>query len=237
MRALVWAGIAAALILAPAQAQETDASSLEGYWASESAEAASSAALTITRSGEAWRADIGDAEARFQGGGDLLRFKFLDGRGFRGALAQGGRVIEGFWLQPARAHDSGRPLATPLIVTRTARNVWRGEAHPLGDPWAVYLRIYRDPEIGLVGAFRNPERNDIGGASRFRVSREGEAVLFSVSYDGGELRREAELIAPDRMRVNLTGRAGGAHAHDRGGHSKRLPARLCARSLRVPPPG
>jgi CubicO group peptidase (beta-lactamase class C family) len=206
MKPLVWLGVAAALILAPAEAQETDASSLEGYWASESAEAASSLPLTITRSGEAWRAEVAGAEVRFESDGDALRFSFPDGRGgFRGALAQGGRVIEGFWLQPTRAHDGSRPLASPLILARTARNVWRGEAQPLGDSWSVYLRIYPDPEAGLVAAFRNPERNDIGGASRFRVSRDGQAVLFSVSYDGGELRREAELIAPDRLRVNLTG--------------------------------
>jgi CubicO group peptidase (beta-lactamase class C family) len=206
MRTLVWAGIAAALMLAPARAQETDASSLEGYWVSESAGAAASLPLTITRSGEDWRAEIGGAEAGFEGGGNALRFSFPDGRGgFRGALAQGGRVIEGFWLQPARATDGSRALATPLILTRTGRHVWRGEARPLGDPWSVYLRIYRDPEVGLVGAFRNTERNDIGGASRFRVSRDGQAVLFSVSYDGGELRREAELAAPNRLRVNLTG--------------------------------
>jgi CubicO group peptidase (beta-lactamase class C family) len=206
MKALVWTAISAALLLTPAQAQERDASSLEGYWASELATVASVVPMTITRSGEAWRADIGDAEARFEGNGNALRFRFPDNRGgFRGRLGQGGRVVEGFWLQPGRAHDRSRALATPVILRRIARNVWRGEAHPLADTWSVYLRIYRDPEAGLVGAFRNTERNDIGGASRFHVSRDGEAVLFSVSYDGGELRREAELIRPDRLRVNLTG--------------------------------
>lgn len=69
MKALVWAAIAAAALLGPAQAQETDATSLEGYWASAPAVAVSSAPLTITRSGEAWSANIGGAEARFEGGG------------------------------------------------------------------------------------------------------------------------------------------------------------------------
>lgn len=207
MRYLFSACLGAVLVMTPAQARETDASTLEGYWASESTVEAASLAgpLTITRSGEDWRASIAGAEARFEGGGETLRFNFPIG-GFRGAVGEGGRVIEGFWLQPPRAHDGGRPLATPMILARTARNTWRGEARPLGDPWTVYLRIDRDPELGLVGAFRNPERNDIGGASRFRVTRDGEAVLFSASYDdGSELRREAALIASDRLRVDLTG--------------------------------
>jgi CubicO group peptidase (beta-lactamase class C family) len=162
--------------------------------------------VTITRSREAWHANIGGAEAWVEGSGDAPRFNFPDRKSsFRGVLTQGGRLIEGFWLQPGRPHDTGRVLASPVILALIAGNIWRGEAHPLADPWAVYLRIYRDPEAGLVAAFRNPERNDIGGAPRFRISRKGQAVLFSVSYDGGELRREAELIAPDRMRVNLTG--------------------------------
>lgn len=204
MRTLAWAAVAAALVVAPVQAQQTDAIALEGYWASETAGAAPSLPLTITRNGEHWRAMIGGADARAEGDGDALSFSFSEGR-FRGALARGGRVIEGYWIQPARAHDGGRPLATPLILTRSAQNVWRGQARPLADAWSVYLRIYQDPEAGLVGAFRNTERNENGGASRFRVSRVDETVLFSVSYDGGELRHEAELIAPDRLRINSTG--------------------------------
>ncbi|HYD74289.1 MAG TPA: serine hydrolase, partial [Candidatus Binatia bacterium] len=196
--------VAFAFSLAPARAQGMDASSLEGYWASEFAPSAQIIPMTIRRDGERWRAEIGSAEAHFEGGADALVFSFPDG-GFRGAL-RGGRTIEGFWLQPGRVHDSGRRLATPVTLTRTTRNVWRGEAIPLADTWSVYLRIYRDPEAGWVAAFRNTERNDIGGASRFRIRRDGEDVAFFVPYeDGGELRRDAELIAPDRLRVNLTG--------------------------------
>lgn len=206
MKTLLCIAALTALTVTPARAQEADASSLEGYWAHVSAEAPASATLTLARAGSRWRATYGGDEIEFEADGDGLRFDLPGDRGgFRGALAEGGRAMEGFWLQPARAHDSSRPLASPLTLARAGRNLWRAEVRVLDDPWHLYLRIYRDPELGLLGAFRNPERNDIGGASRFRVSRNGASVDFSVSYDGGELRREGELIAPDRLRVNLTG--------------------------------
>lgn len=203
MKGLAATIVAVALMLAPAHGQDTGASLLEGYWASEQGQDVARIPITITRSGEGWRADIGRAEARFEGGGEALRFVFPDGHGsWRGRLARGGRVIEGFWLQPARARDPSRPLATPVVLRRIARNVWRGEAAPLADPWSVYLHIYREAETGLAGAFRNPERNDIGGASRFRVSRDGRTVTFA---GDGELRHEARLISPHRLRVTLSG--------------------------------
>jgi CubicO group peptidase (beta-lactamase class C family) len=205
VRTIPCIAVLTALMVAAAQAKETDASSLEGYWAHVSAEAPASKALTLARAGSRWRASYGGEVVEIEAQGNDLRFDLPGGRGgFRGGLVQGERAIEGFWLQPARAHDPSRPLASPLTLARAGRNLWRAEVQPLDDPWHLYLRIHRDPENGLLGAFRNPERNDVGGASRFRVIRNGAEVDFSVSYEGGELRREGELIAPDRLRVNLT---------------------------------
>ena len=216
MRVLVWAALAAMLMLAPAHAQETDASALEGYWASEPVGIGqASAPLTITRNGEGWRAEMNGAEAQFEGEGDALRFSFPDSQAVsaaRSPKADGSSRVFGF-SRPARMIPADRwlrrlSLRAPHAMSGEVKcSLWRMR----GRSTCASIAILKS---GLVAAFRNPERNDIGGASRFRVSRDGEAISFFVPYDGGELRREAQLIAPDRLRVNLTGEPVEADPHD-----------------------
>lgn len=202
--------VLAMLVLAAPAAAESGASGaasgLEGYWASEAVyPATASGPLTVTHANGGWRAAVAGADVAVAVDGTKLAFTLPDHRGgFRGEVH--GDRIEGFWMQPGRPTDADRPLATPLVLHRVAAGAWRGDVVPLADPWSIYLRIAPDPASGLLAAFRNPERNDIGGASRFRVSREGDSVFFRVPLEGGgELRRDGVLLGPDRLRVNLAG--------------------------------
>jgi CubicO group peptidase (beta-lactamase class C family) len=43
----------------------------------------------------------------------------------------------------------------------------------------LYLRVFRNADGALVGAFRNPEVNSQGGAQQFRVALNGNAVQFA----------------------------------------------------------
>jgi CubicO group peptidase (beta-lactamase class C family) len=54
-----------------------------------------------------------------------------------------------------------------------------------------------------VAAFRNPETNSRGGASRFHVAREGDALRFSARPDTTrpEIVHTATLVAPDRLEI------------------------------------
>jgi CubicO group peptidase (beta-lactamase class C family) len=157
--------------------------------------------LTVRRSGRRWRAAIAGLEVPARVTGRRIRFD-LNGRGgFRGRLAADGRAIEGFWLQPAWATDD-RPFATPTLLRRAGANAWRGAATPLDGRFTLYLRVFRDQDGVLTGAFRNPERNSNGGANRFRVSRDGDAIRFNLRYDGGEINHEGVFArSPDRIRI------------------------------------
>ena len=164
--------------------------------------------LIVHRAGRGWRADIGGREARAAGGGAELRFAFGALGGFRGRLGAGGRAIAGFWLQPAGGAPAqrdpggaGQPFATPLTLRRIGPDRWRGEVVPLDNVFTLYLDVFRDQAGALTGAFRNPEANSNGGASRFRVARDGDRIRFAAG-DGDSIRHDAILLhAPDRIRI------------------------------------
>lgn len=186
--------------------------SLVGLWASETTFGpALHGELTVAREGSGWRATLASAESRFNVTGDAIRFVFPGPLGqFRGMMADHGRTITGFWLQPPGTTEerpspvgSRQPFATPLVLQRAGRDVWRGTVLPLAERFALYLKIYRNAEGVLVGAFRNPDFNSNGGASLFRVTREGEKVLLSAPLDGTpEIRHSAALAhSPDRLQI------------------------------------
>lgn len=199
----------------PAQSPvvESPVDPLIGIWSSETTFGPKlQGELTVTREGSAWRARLASAESRFSVAGQGVRFAFPGNLGrFRGALSDNGRAIEGFWLQPARVTeersepvDSRQAFATPLVLQRTGRNQWRGAVRPLEERFTLHLKIFRSAEGALIGAFRNPEINSNGGASHFRVSREGDSVLFSAGpFDTlPEIRHSATLFrSPDRLQI------------------------------------
>ena len=210
MRRLLKLLVALILGFAPAgvavgSQRTAETETLVGLWAHETHfRPALRGPLAIRRSGGRWLGAIGGAEASAPAGdGAEIRLAFGDQGSFRGRLADGGRTIRGFWVQPNNGRGSfGQPFATPISLARDSANLWRGSATPLDESFTLYLSVFRDADGALTAAFRNPERNSNGGASRFEVSREGDNVRFVVRYDGGEIDHRATLLRdPDRLRI------------------------------------
>ena len=204
----MWISLVAIFVAFPAAADD----SLLGIWASESTFGPElRGELTIAREGSSWRATLAGARSEFEVTGDAVRFAFPNGQGkFRGVMTEGGRAIRGFWLQPFGTSEerpspvgSRQPFATPLVLQRAGRDTWRGTVRPLEQRFTLYLKIYQNAEGVLVGAFRNHDVNSNGGASLFRVTREGEKVLFTAPLDGTpEVQQSATLArSPDRLQI------------------------------------
>jgi CubicO group peptidase (beta-lactamase class C family) len=166
--------------------------------------------LTVTRKGTSWRATLSGAEVRFEAAGTDVRFALGPDRGaFRGTLTD--QAIDGFWVQPpSPAYDerdpgrTGYPFATPVSLRRAGPGVWRGAVRPLDERVTLYLKIDRGTDGALVAAFRNPERNSNGGASLFRVSRDGDRIRIGHKPrpDAPEIGFDATLLrSPDRLRL------------------------------------
>jgi CubicO group peptidase (beta-lactamase class C family) len=165
--------------------------------------------LTIKRSGDSWRAEIGGAEVVAPVHGAEIRFNFPDG-GFRGRLGSDGRMLHGFWMQPTgETKDrqdpggAGQSFATPIDLRRDKDGAWRGIVRPLDDNFTLYLKIFSNQEGVLLGAFRNPEFNARGGASQFRVTRDGDALHFNFHDDqSGDINHDAIFLRePDRIQI------------------------------------
>jgi CubicO group peptidase (beta-lactamase class C family) len=206
----ITASIAALLALncTAALGQENE---LLGLWASETSfTPALQGELTLRRSGQGWRASIGGTEAQCATEAGTLRCPFSQNRGlYRGALANG-EPTAGWWVRPSGATEdrndpggSGQSFAGRVELRKTSADEWRATVQPLEDRFNLYLRISRNDEGVLVGAFRNPDLNSNGGASYFLVTREGDTVRFNRrAPDGTEARQEATLVrSPDRLEM------------------------------------
>ncbi|HET9300148.1 MAG TPA: serine hydrolase domain-containing protein [Candidatus Polarisedimenticolaceae bacterium] len=146
--------------------------------------------LEIERSQDTWRARFGGYQVAMDAKGDVLSVVFPERVGaFRGRLV--GDRIEGFWLRRGITEDPrypggpSQPFATPVVLGSAGTNRWTGEVVPLKDRFKLYLKIFRNEEGKLLGAFRDPYGNDNGGASRFLVTREGDQVAFRQPNDAG----------------------------------------------------
>jgi CubicO group peptidase (beta-lactamase class C family) len=172
--------------------------------------------LRIVQKGSQWNATLAGATTAFSARPDEIQFAFGRRGEFRGRID--GNTITGFWLQPqgvtySAPNPSGasQGFASPVVLRRTASGVWRGDIHPLEERFTLYLKIFANPDGSLIGAFRNPEQGSNGGAMQFKVTRDGDVVVFSA----GETRLTARLVIdrlqmfwPDMNRViELTRRA------------------------------
>jgi CubicO group peptidase (beta-lactamase class C family) len=207
----------AALALPNLQGQApVPADPLVGLWSSETVfRQGILGELAVTRRGSTWRATVAGAEAQSELHGDRVRFVFPATVGeFRGTLDrkhERNGEIQGFWLQPAGdgpdigdPGGSGQPFASPLVLRPGGGNTWRGTVRPLEGHFTLYLKVFPDGDGTLLAAFRNPEAGSIGRATQFRVSREGESVVFSAKRDPRpEIRLTATLAAsPERLRIS-----------------------------------
>jgi CubicO group peptidase (beta-lactamase class C family) len=182
------AAFAFVCIATPARAQ-TDLSTFEGVWTSRldmGPEARGE--LSIKRTANEWRASIGEHEARSRD----AALDFPDGVGrfhVRGDW--------GWWIQPPGL--PGVSYATPVRL----RHRWDGSLHghvqPLAQTFTLHLALARGGDGSWFAAFRNPQFNMNGGASRFAAVVEGGRIL--VRDRAGETVRELDVVDGARLRV------------------------------------
>ena len=146
--------------------------------------------LVIERKGKAWSAKFGGLDAAIEAKDGKYFAEFPAYGKFRGTLVDG--RIEGFLIRRGVTEDprfpggSSQAFSTPVTLQPTATNTWLGKVQPLKDRARLYLKIFRDDQGRLLGAFRDPYANNTGGASRFLVTREGDRLAFSQPNDAGK---------------------------------------------------
>ncbi|HEY0809294.1 MAG TPA: serine hydrolase domain-containing protein [Longimicrobiales bacterium] len=150
--------------------------------------------LTITRTGNTWRADIAGFVLPVRVSGQNISFALPDGKGnFRGKLD--GSAIIGQWIG-SPTYNTGSPFATPVTLTSVRANTWRGAVQPLDDTYSLYLPITRSANGKYATYLRNPERNDgrfipvtgieLSGTSVTLTGQRG--TIAEGRYDDGVMR-------------------------------------------------
>ena len=196
------------LMLAPAAASAQASDPVIGLWGTQlDFGPRLRGELILRHAGGTWSANLAGARTSFAASGADIAFHFDSGDGFRGRRL--GRNIEGFWLQPTGETEdsrdpggSGQRFATPITLRPAGPGQWRGAVVPLDRRFTLWLSLFRGQDGALTGAFRNPESNSNGGASRFPVTREGDSLHFEFKLDSGAIVHDAQLLhGPDRIRL------------------------------------
>ena len=163
--------------------------------------------LVISRERSTWRARIADRESTVDGQ-TPMRFEIPGQGSFRGSL--GGKVINGIWAEmpgtlPGLVNPYDQVYTSPVVLKRSGKDRWKGTVRPLEQRITVYLKVFQAADGTLQAVFRNPEANMVGEAMQYRVSRDGESVVFSAGPDPSKPTATftgSLLTSPERLRVS-----------------------------------
>jgi CubicO group peptidase (beta-lactamase class C family) len=181
----------AALLAAPmGGALASSADELAGLWKAERFFGPMArGTLAIRRADGGYLVDFVGQSPALNVDGETLAFDLPDNEGeFKGKFEKNGS-ISGHWYAP-RTMVSGNWFwfASPVRLTLTNKNEWRGEVAPLDDTMTLYLKMEKRAD-GTLGAFlRNPERNMGVFMNVDRLERDGDKVKLI----GKQLGRKEE---------------------------------------------
>jgi CubicO group peptidase (beta-lactamase class C family) len=173
--------VASLLAIAPADA-DVSSDPIEGFWLSDTPMPRASGELSIELVNKNWMGRFGGVKATHPVETSTIELNFPGNLGsFRGTYSGAKKQLEGFWVHEG---DQGQRLAMPVRLQKGSGNIWHGPVAPLDLRFTLYLRIFKREDGALIAAFRNPQRNTRGGASRLFVKRTGDKVLFLERDDG-----------------------------------------------------
>lgn len=154
------------------------APSLPGIWGTEiSFGPRIQGEFTLLQRKDIWTAEASGSSVQAHIKDGEIYAEFPAGAGtFRGRLEKDGSIY-GYWIQPA-SKVNGPKFATPVSLKTVATKVWRGTLAPLDDSFSLYLALTKHDDR-LTASFRNPDRNDRGGAPEFAVIQDGKTLRFT----------------------------------------------------------
>lgn len=121
---------------------------------------------SATLDGEPYRVTVANGALSLKAGGDNR---------FTGRLSEDGQRVEGFWYQPGDVLHY-QDVETPIRLERDrsggGAQSWSGELTIQSRPYRLFLDIFEDEDGSILGAFRNPEGNNVMFSYRFAVERD-----------------------------------------------------------------
>lgn len=154
-------------------------------------------ALIVTRTDDAWAAEISGTRVAGEVGKDRVTFQFPGGQNvFLGGgevltvrLDEAGKVSNGQWIQKFTS-KTGLGNNAPVPLRKTGENRWWGEIVPMEDGFTFYLVLTEQADGSLAAFLRNPDRNLGVFYNLRRVEREGNRLHFIGTF----MQREEEQV-------------------------------------------
>ena len=137
-----------------------------------------------------WSISItGQSFALQRNGSEINSAWFSNAGQFRARLIDP-KTLEAFWVQSQDDIDKNE-YATPIELTQTRQNVWRGTLQPLESGLTFWLSIQRSPDGSLTAVIRNPELN-LFRRDTYRVEQQGDKLTF-VNTKNADEKLEAKV--------------------------------------------
>ncbi|MEM8492821.1 MAG: serine hydrolase domain-containing protein [Pseudomonadota bacterium] len=184
-----------------------------GLWFGEAPRESTERRIEVIRDGEVFAARVDGVAARVVLARGRLTLSRNNGDQFRGELSDDERSITGQWIQPETNTAYSR-MATLVTLNRVATNRWEAKVQVQDRPFRIFLEIFESEGEGEIegdyAVIRNPERNDILRATRFRAEAldTGQVKLTAGSGDRSVshwLEREGDslVLAHNRFSTPL----------------------------------
>ena len=183
-----------------------------GLWVWQAPTQDSELDVVLQKFNNGWQARVNGKDVDTSVTGQNLTLAIDHQHTFSGTFTQDRNRITGYWTQSFTA------LAYSVVNTRFSLhyhqpNTWHGKVILQPRPFHVYLDIFEEPETGLQAVIRNPERNDIMGATRFDVTETGKDEWL-LSRDWGNrtvkvpvkriARQEQQHKEPQQLQMNYS---------------------------------
>lgn len=145
-------------------------------------------AVTIEQSDGDWLGAIDSQSVAVTHEDGLISIRRIDGSRFAGRLTDDLSAIHGHWYQPS-LHFHYQYVATPVVLHAAVPSKWQSEITIQSRPFRIFLDLFEDDESQMAAVVRNPEGNNILGATRFRVVAHEQGGWNLVSGSGDRERR------------------------------------------------
>jgi len=155
-------------------------------WSADKSEDVLSIAIE-TVDGE-WQATVGSAFVAVTQVQGAISFTRPGGSRLVGEVAADRSEIRGYWYQPSTSLDY-QDVVTPIVLAAVANGKWQADIAIQSRPFRIFLDVFEDKDAKTSAVIRNPEGNNILGASRFRLVADGDGGWTLVAGSGDRERR------------------------------------------------
>ncbi|MEM8826378.1 MAG: serine hydrolase, partial [Pseudomonadota bacterium] len=190
---------------ASALAETTDATDAPlGLWVWNAPEDTAERRLIIEHRDGNWRASVDGEDVPIAVEDNDFTVSAGNGETFVGRFADGERPVDGYWHQPSTDLNYSE-VATRATLQTAGDGVWETNVTPQPRPFAIFLDVFLNEDGEVAAAIRNPERNEIAGATRFRVEpgEDGDGIwTLAAERRGREVRHRMTRGEDGRLMLN-----------------------------------